>query len=144
MTVPADLYGLCQEAYQNAKAHGFFSNRTLYELVAEIHTEVSEAMEAYRTDYRADLDPLLVNDEGCNGGLDHVCGPGCEPKRIHRAWWQGAPSVSTDNHSFASELADIVIRVMTICGYLGIDLEGEIVKKQMYNKQRPHLHGKRF
>lgn len=40
-----------------------------------------------------------------------------------------------------SELADIVIRVMDICGYYNIDLEQAIEEKHEYNKSRPYKHG---
>ena len=40
-----------------------------------------------------------------------------------------------------SELADIVIRVMDLCGYYGIDLEQAIKEKHEYNKSRPYKHG---
>ena len=41
-----------------------------------------------------------------------------------------------------SELADIVIRVMDVCGGLGIDLDEEIRIKMSHNRRRPALHGK--
>ena len=40
-----------------------------------------------------------------------------------------------------SELADIVIRVMDLCEYYGIDLESAIVEKHRYNLARPYKHG---
>lgn len=40
-----------------------------------------------------------------------------------------------------SELADIVIRVMDICGNYGIDLEKEILNKHNFNIRRPYKHG---
>lgn len=40
-----------------------------------------------------------------------------------------------------SELADIVIRVMDLCGYYNIDLEEIITKKHNFNKTRPYKHG---
>ncbi len=40
-----------------------------------------------------------------------------------------------------SELADIVIRVMDICGYYKIDLEKAIIEKHEFNKKRPYKHG---
>lgn len=40
-----------------------------------------------------------------------------------------------------SELADIVIRVMDICGYYKIDLERAIIEKHEFNKKRPYKHG---
>jgi NTP pyrophosphatase (non-canonical NTP hydrolase) len=42
---------------------------------------------------------------------------------------------------FASELADIAIRLFDTCEDLHIDLEHEIEIKHQYNVTRPHLHG---
>lgn len=40
-----------------------------------------------------------------------------------------------------SELADVVIRVMDMCEYYGIDLEKVIAEKHEFNKTRPYKHG---
>ncbi|WFR64178.1 hypothetical protein P9222_08390 [Paenibacillus amylolyticus] len=40
-----------------------------------------------------------------------------------------------------SELADIVIRVLDVCGHYGIDLEKAIQEKMAYNATRPQRHG---
>lgn len=40
-----------------------------------------------------------------------------------------------------SELADIVIRVLDMCGAYGIDLERVIDQKLAYNATRGHKHG---
>ena len=46
---------------------------------------------------------------------------------------------------FASELADIVIRVADLAGATGIDLDGVITEKLEYNRKcRPRKHGKHF
>jgi NTP pyrophosphatase (non-canonical NTP hydrolase) len=42
------------------------------------------------------------------------------------------------------ELADCVIRILDMSEYLGIDLQDCILKKMVYNKNRPYKHGKRF
>lgn len=39
------------------------------------------------------------------------------------------------------ELADVVIRIMDMCGLYGIDLEEAIETKMEYNKKRPYRHG---
>lgn len=39
------------------------------------------------------------------------------------------------------ELADVVIRIMDMCGLYGIDLEEAIEIKMEYNKTRPCRHG---
>jgi NTP pyrophosphatase (non-canonical NTP hydrolase) len=43
---------------------------------------------------------------------------------------------------FRSELADIIIRVCDLAGYLQLDLEREIELKAQYNETRPRKHGK--
>lgn len=45
---------------------------------------------------------------------------------------------------FSVELADAVIRIADLCGYLNIDLEAVIAAKHAYNVSRPHKHGKKF
>ena len=40
-----------------------------------------------------------------------------------------------------SELADVVIRLLDICGYFNIDLEAAIVEKMRFNETRPYRHG---
>ncbi|MBF0330597.1 MAG: nucleotide pyrophosphohydrolase [Candidatus Omnitrophica bacterium] len=47
-----------------------------------------------------------------------------------------------DNENFKEELADTFIRLFDLCGGMGIDIEGEILKKCEKNKQRPYKHGK--
>jgi len=47
-----------------------------------------------------------------------------------------------DQDNFKEELADAFIRLMDLCGGLKIDIEKEIAKKTMKNKQRPYKHGK--
>ncbi len=40
------------------------------------------------------------------------------------------------------EIADIVIRVCSLCGYLGLDLEHLIAEKAEFNRSRPWKHNK--
>lgn len=42
------------------------------------------------------------------------------------------------------ELADTVIRIMDLCGALGLDLEAAILQKLEYNRGRKHRHGGRL
>jgi NTP pyrophosphatase (non-canonical NTP hydrolase) len=42
---------------------------------------------------------------------------------------------------FPTELADIVIRVLDMAEWLGIDMEKEIAAKNKYNKERGYRHG---
>ena len=47
-----------------------------------------------------------------------------------------------DDANFREELADTFIRLFDLCGGLGIDIEEEIQKKSLKNKNRPYKHGK--
>lgn len=47
-----------------------------------------------------------------------------------------------DQENFREELADAFIRLLDLCGGLGIDIEQEIAKKSEKNKSRPYKHGK--
>lgn len=40
-----------------------------------------------------------------------------------------------------SELADVVIRIMDMCAFYGIDLESAILEKHKFNVSRPYKHG---
>ena len=42
----------------------------------------------------------------------------------------------------AEELADVVIRVADLAGFMQIDLENAIVRKMETNRARPYKHGK--
>ncbi len=44
-------------------------------------------------------------------------------------------------HGFPVELADVVIRVLDLCGALDIDLSAAVEQKMAYNATRPHRHG---
>lgn len=49
-----------------------------------------------------------------------------------------------NNENFKEEIADIIIRCFDLCGALNMDIENEIIKKHMNNRERKHLHGKNF
>lgn len=89
--------------------------RNFPEQLMLIVTEVSEAMEAYR-----DAHP------------DSEAGPIAH-------WYRGAAGKP---EGVPSELADIIIRTLDICGAYGIDIQAAIAEKMIYNRRRPRLHGR--
>ncbi len=48
-----------------------------------------------------------------------------------------------DREKFAEEIADTFIRLLDICGSMGIDIEAEIERKMEVNRGRPYRHGKK-
>jgi NTP pyrophosphatase (non-canonical NTP hydrolase) len=57
--------------------------------------------------------------------------------------WEAIPNEDPPGKptGFVSEIADIVIRIGDLCGYLGIDLDGAVQRKMAYNATRSHRHG---
>lgn len=129
------------------------------EKLALIHSEVSEALEDYRNGKMA---PTLRDDvpvpcaELCcyRDGGRYACtvryastvrtGSGDTPDdaRQHAmALARHAHRETLKPEGFASELADVLIRVFDLAGALGIDLEDAVQSKMAYNKTRPHRHG---
>jgi NTP pyrophosphatase (non-canonical NTP hydrolase) len=45
---------------------------------------------------------------------------------------------------FPTELADAMIRIADLAGYMGIDLDAVIEQKMAYNSTRPYKHNKAF
>lgn len=112
---------LVEAAHANAVSKGWWDkNPSFGETIALIHSEASEALE----DFRNGKQPTEVWYEAENGARTDVQN-GLFQKPC------GIPS----------ELADIVIRVMDVCGHYGIDLEKAIQEKMAYNATRPQRHG---
>jgi NTP pyrophosphatase (non-canonical NTP hydrolase) len=89
---------------------GELAHRNIPEMLALLHSEVTEMLE----EYRVQEVPL------CSLGLRDS---------------KGKPL------GFASEAADVAIRLADLCGYLDIDLTAAIVEKQAYNATRSYRHG---
>lgn len=128
---------LVEAAHANAVSKGWWDNPCSFgEAIALIHSEASEALE----DYRNGLSPKDVfYEHNCsiNGkftSYDSLAS--VYPKRS-----SGLGLVSGKPCGIPSELADIVIRVMDVCGHYGIDLEKAIQEKMAYNATRSQRHG---
>lgn len=116
---------LSKQVHANAKEKGFYtSDRNIGEMLALIHSEVSEALEAdrknrYATGRVSDL--IELDSESFTNSFE---------KDV--------------KNTFEDELADIVIRVMDLAAYKNIDLESHIKAKMKYNTSREFKHGKKY
>ena len=50
----------------------------------------------------------------------------------------------TIKNSFEDELADVIIRLLDLSSHMKINIDEQIRLKMLYNKTRPHLHGRKF
>ena len=125
MTIPE----LVERAHENAVEHGFWDPAPDFgTAIALIHSELSEALEEMRAGNRVrpgDRTPMVYY----SGGGYVATGP---------------TKACVKPEGVAIELADAVIRIADLCGYMGIDLESAIALKMEYNENRPFKHGKLF
>ena len=126
---------LTTEAHHNAIMKGFYDFpetgghlRNIGEILMLIVSELGEAMEAHRCGKFTEDNLDIFIKESNNPNVTDCSG-------IFEFYVKD---------TFEDELADTVIRIADLCGYLGIDLEKHIAAKMEYNKTRPYKHGKEY
>lgn len=120
---------IAKEIHQNAVEHGWWDEeRSFGDIVALCHSELSEALEEYRSCslmewHKCELNLFSCNKELCpHGNVDNPCK--CrKPEGI------------------AVEMADCIIRILDWFGKEGLDADRIIREKMEYNKTRPYRHG---
>ncbi len=109
------LNEVSKRAHETAKSKGWHeSARTFGDLIALIHSELSEALEEFRA--------------------------GREPDEIYHTGGQTIGAIPKPE-GVPIELADIIIRIGDLCGQYGIDLESAVEIKMAYNLTRSQRHG---
>lgn len=105
------------------QAHGWREgSNTFGDYIALLHSEASEALEAFRdhkTEDATEVVPVTLYD----------------PK--------GAPVNLPKPEGVGSELADVLIRLLDMADVYGLDLDFEYERKIAYNRTRPFKHGGR-
>lgn len=168
-----DLNKLSKEVYENAKAHGFHDKEFSYEhCMMLVITELSEAVEAHRKGNRAKVDFYkdsrfekwrsfemylkdTVEDELADAVIRILDYARC--KCIDVVHGEGAKMTSSsDKQSFTEsiykiisyvqlfDISTVIASIFGLCASMNIDLEFFIKEKVKYNKNRPHLHGKKY
>lgn len=110
---------------------GGIAAKNIGEVICLIHSELSEALEAHRKEHYAGKSYNLIHN------CDNI------DTQNEQAYFRQEFEVSVKN-SFEDELADVVIRVMDLCGAMNIDIDWHIEQKMKYNICRPYKHGKKY
>jgi NTP pyrophosphatase (non-canonical NTP hydrolase) len=106
-----------------------FDNNDIPLRIALIHSEVSEAFEAYRKDKYANINKYNENVISIDKSDEKF-------KELFE---------NTMKDSFEDELADSIIRLLDLCGKLNINIEKHIELKMRYNEMRGYkFGGKKF
>lgn len=133
-------------------------------MLANVHGEVSEALEEWRagremTETYWKIGPITPEDnlpdiqvkdgkfwvldyeleaEQSQRGHDDLVWRELTPERL-----RSMPNLygKIKPEGIPTELADIIIRTVHIAAYFGIDLAGALADKMVYNEQRAYRHG---
>jgi NTP pyrophosphatase (non-canonical NTP hydrolase) len=135
-----NLTGLSKEIHETAKSKGFYDKeRNFGEIIALIHSEVSEILEADRKqkwsniNYHKEL--FERKEENYKTGLDRTE----TPEKYFKRLFEGEIK-----NTIPQEIADSIIRLLDLAGFLGIDIQSHVEIGMRYNKLREKMHGKKY
>lgn len=127
------LNDACKEQAQMMRDKGFEPASIPTQLML-IVSELSEALEADRKGMKADMKSFEKFIEDCS---EDSCST-VKDMMFNAAFKQYIKD------SFEDEIADAFLRLMNLCGIMGIDIEKHIKMKAKYNSLRPHKFGKAY
>ncbi len=135
----------CREQHEAILRKGFESTRKdLPKLLMLTVSELSEALEADRRGKTADIEAFRNELPTVYVIKDRAYGlsENKTPEEISEMFMAAFEKYIKD--TLEDEIADAFLRLMDICGMLGIDIEAHILMKSQYNKLRPYKHGKAY
>ncbi|MES2382626.1 MAG: hypothetical protein V4538_16375 [Bacteroidota bacterium] len=129
---------LSHQIYANAKSKGFFEEeKNTGEMLCLIHSEISEALNADNENKYCDL----------AGFFERL-------NQISFSYNDGTTKIKEEDfiilfesrikNTFEDEIADSLMRLMSLAAYRGINIEQHIQLKMRYNLTRPYKHGKKY
>ena len=136
-----NLNDLAKHCHNEAKQKGWYDKeRPVTELLMLTVCEISEAVEADRKQKHCEVSQddfkRLVKNY-----MEQMEYSGVEAKPIT------VENSVFQNHikdTFQDEIADTMIRLLDLVGYMDIDIDFHIQKKLQYNQSRPQKHGKAY
>lgn len=163
------LNAMAVEIYERNVRLGFYEEdkvRPFDGMLANVHGEVSEALEQWRagrgfnetywtvkdditTEYELNESLRMIGGVLHVHNYDHAFVSDMHQSSIPK-WIPMTPELlrrmpnmirHLKPEGIPSELADIIIRVLDICAHHGIDIEQAIEDKMAFNAHRPYRHG---
>jgi NTP pyrophosphatase (non-canonical NTP hydrolase) len=129
---------LAHEAFKNAYDKGFYEKPIeMGTRLMLITSEIAEALEADRKGRYSNIEAFEIRLQDIYASM-----PNRTPELEKEAFIKCFESNIKD--SFFDEIADAVIRIFDLSGYMKADLEKHIKYKMQYNSYREHKHGKNY
>lgn len=129
---PAPLNDMAAAIHAENAERGWYdpgTERTFGDVIALIHSELSEALEEHRNGHGpTEIYFPEVSRTGQKGAT-------------HADMMVMAGSYGWKPEGIPIELADVLIRLLDTCAALGIDIDYAVSVKRAYNASRPHRHG---
>lgn len=170
------LNELAREIHKNACDHGWWGDLSDYrsgdgdlvateggmspnrrnfgEVLALIHSEVSEALEEYRDgrspaeahySWKATPANPLPFQFAMTGNGRYLVKTGFAEQELDQSQFYNLlriHKIPLKPEGVPSEFADIIIRVLDACAAYGIDIDAAMREKMSYNRTRPYKHGR--
>jgi NTP pyrophosphatase (non-canonical NTP hydrolase) len=127
-----NLTEFSKDIHQGNVKRGFYDDpKEIGTVLMLIVTELAEAMESYRANNRLGAGKLESIQWNSNLNEDFTEEDINQFKLVVK-------------DTFEDEIADTIIRLFDLCGWLNIDIHRHIMLKLKYNSTRPYKHGKAF
>lgn len=117
--------------HDNAVAHGWWDEeRSFGDIVALCHSELSEALEEYRSGRPMEWKACSLWGGSCDKEeCPHFKTNSCTCGNMNKP------------EGIAVEMADCLIRILDWCGKEGVDIDRIVQEKMAYNETRAYRHG---